>query len=88
MTEEQEARWGAELVAWLTAELDKVIKQRDEHGELVYDYSSDVRMAELRVGSDLTEYARQEEAGCCGSVDWAVTYTDGRVFLIGFTYGH
>lgn len=46
MTEEQEARWGAELCSWLDHEYRKVSQELDEHGVLVFDYVSDTRMAE------------------------------------------
>ena len=88
MTEEQEKRFGPELVAWLNVELGKVIYLQDEYGEPIYEYASDVRMADTSHPDDVNEYARRKEDGCCGSKDWEVTYTDGRVFMIGFTYGH
>lgn len=46
------------------------------------------RAARLGNTGQMRRYRRQRERGCCGSRDWEALGPDGKVYMLGFNYGH
>lgn len=46
------------------------------------------RVALVGNTSQERRYRRQKERGCCGSTDWTATGPDGKVYMLGYNFGH
>lgn len=69
------------IVKWAQAELDKEME-----GLSCVDNS---RVARKDSTGQVRRYRKQKESGCCGFSDWeARCPIDGKVYLLGFNFGH
>ncbi len=50
---------------------------------------SDFRIADASIGEEMVLYESVRDSGCCASVDRRIDhYKSGRVFFVGFNWGH
>jgi len=71
-----------ETVEWISSKLLDI--ERREHASCVDNW----RVAEVSSRRQMKQYKRAKAQGCCGSLDTIVTHPSGRIFALGFNYGH
>ena len=76
--------YGAEVWAWLKAEIAQVFKNPGE-----YEYDDNHRLALVGNAVDEERYDEIAAGGCCGSAGFVFTHEPtGKAFRYGFNYGH
>lgn len=75
------AAYGKHIDSWLQKQLAEA-----EEG---CDYVDNRRWAEVSARSEMRRYRRAQAEGCCGFYDATIKHLwTGRIFIIGFNYGH
>ena len=62
-------------------------RKLDDNGKEPYPYSDNFRVALTSDKNEMIEYEESIRKGCCGFFD-TVEVLDGKVFRLGFNYGH
>lgn len=74
--------FGQELSLWVLNRLEIELNQND------YEYPDNFRFYELGNIKQEQVFKFTSEKGCCGSYEKSFKHPSGRVFVIGFNYGH
>ncbi len=53
-----------------------------------YEYSDNLRIANLSDPESVAQYEEQRRNGCCGSEDYIKFHWKGTEYWFGFNYGH
>lgn len=73
----------------LNSEIQKWIDEKIILFKKHYEYADNFRYALLEDGIAVKAYYEKKEQGCCGSYDEEFECpVDGKIYLIGFNYGH
>ncbi len=70
----------ARIVRWAQGEL----RREADKSECVDNY----RMALTESSTQMRRFRRQEAKGCCGCKSWEALGPDGKIYRLGFNYGH
>lgn len=68
-----------DVVSWAWATLDAASRDMER---------DNTRVARLDNSPQMRRFKRQHRQGCCGSIEWKATGPDGKLYLLGFNYGH
>lgn len=76
-------KYGPEIDAWIQVQIEQLEK---ETGDNCIDNH---RWAEKNCRPEMKRYRNAVKHGCCGFADKEITHPEtGRIFMVGFNYGH